>query len=80
MLFMGYVIANFGSIVYKEISIAKIMVDTVFLYVISFFVVIASRSAKYPYNLVLIAITLLVLLIIKERVTDWIKKSPARRC
>lgn len=79
-LFIVYIIANIGSIVYREMPITRVTIDIVFLYVISFFAIVASRSAGYPYNFFLIAIIILVSVAIKERVVDWIERSPARRC
>ncbi len=74
-LFIAYVIANIGSIVCKEVPITRVAIDIVFLYVISFFAIVAARGVRYPYNLPPIAIVILIGLIVKERVVEWLNKT-----
>lgn len=74
-LFIAYVIANIGAIVYREMPIRKIVTDAVFLYTLSFFAIVAAGSVRYPYNLISMAIAILIVLAIKERVIEWLDRG-----
>ncbi|MDI3475349.1 MAG: hypothetical protein PWQ79_658 [Thermococcaceae archaeon] len=59
-------------------SIPKVTIDIVSLYVISLSAIVASRSVEYSYSAIPIAIIILVSLAIKGRDVEWIERYPAR--
>ncbi|WP_457751918.1 hypothetical protein [Thermococcus sp.] len=74
-LFVGYVIVNIGSIVYREISMRNVVVDVVFIYILSLLVVITARSVMWPYNLVTTAVVIWILLTARERVVEQVNNG-----
>ena len=62
VLLVGYCILNISAILCNEIPMKNVVVDVVFLYILSLLGIIIARIVKWPHSLVAMAIVIWVML------------------